>query len=62
MNDFEKSFSNFIDSNDCERTEEMCKIAMYTMARNAFMAGWKAAGGRIKTNTRSDREPELHKK
>jgi len=40
-NDFEKAFSDFLDCQEYDQAEG----ALFTMARIAFIAGWKAAGG-----------------
>lgn len=39
--DFEKSFSDFLDSCEYDQAEE----ALFSMVRIAYIAGWKAAGG-----------------
>lgn len=39
--EFEKSFSDFLDSKEYDQAEE----ALFSMARIAYIAGWKAAGG-----------------
>ena len=43
MQDFELSFSNFIDS-DCKEYDRAYD-AILTLARKAFKEGWLAAGG-----------------
>lgn len=39
--DFEKAFSDFLDSEVYDRGED----ALFALIRAAFIAGWKAAGG-----------------
>ena len=42
-NDFEKAFDDFLGSEVYDRGED----ALFTLARTAFIAGWKAAGGEL---------------
>lgn len=39
--DFEGAFSDFLDSEEYDKIEE----AIFRLARSAFEAGWRAAGG-----------------
>ena len=43
MPDFEKSFSDFLDSKEYDKSEE----ALFSMLRIAYKAGWLAAGGEL---------------
>jgi len=49
MKDFEGAFSEFIDQNGYDNAEEsifsQVKDAMYAIVREAYKAGWLAAGG-----------------
>ena len=50
---FEKTFSDFLDSSEYDTTEE----ALFSMIRRAYIAGWKAAGGDVaaaEEKTKSD--------
>ena len=40
-NEFEESFSEFLESHTYDEAEEW----LFTLLRGAFAAGWKAAGG-----------------
>ena len=40
-NDFEEAFGDFLESEIYDRGEDV----LFTLAREAFAAGWKAAGG-----------------
>ncbi len=40
-NAFEEAFGDFLDSREYDKIEE----AIFQLARSAFQAGWKAAGG-----------------
>lgn len=42
-NNFEEAFGNFLDTREYDRIEE----AIFKFAREAFEAGWKAAGGGV---------------
>ena len=41
MDDFEAAFSDYLDSQEGDEAE----AALFTVMRNAFRAGWRAAGG-----------------
>jgi len=43
MQDFEKSFSEFLDSKEYDKSEE----ALFSMLRIAYKVGWLAAGGEL---------------
>jgi len=43
MQDFEGSFSTFIDGTEYDKAEE----AIFALVRMAFKAGWLAAGGEL---------------
>ena len=43
--DFEKAFSDFLDNSDYDKAEEF----IFALARAAFTAGWRAAGGQNST-------------
>ena len=47
-NDFEKSFSSFLETRDYDQASE----ALFTIVRSAYLAGWKAAGGEPPTEHR----------
>ena len=40
-NDFEKSFSDFLETHAYDQASEL----LFALIRNAYLAGWKAAGG-----------------
>ena len=39
--DFEKSFSDFLESKGCDKMQD----TVFTLLRQAYLAGWTAAGG-----------------
>jgi len=43
MPDFEQSFSEFLDSSECEREHEKMQSTLFSMVRMAFESGWRAA-------------------
>ena len=47
MVDFEKAFSDFIDSNEYDKADEAFTAMLFTTARSSYMAGWLAAGGEM---------------
>lgn len=47
-NQFEKAFSDFLDGSDYDKAEEF----IFALARAAFTAGWRAAGGQNSTPRR----------
>ena len=57
MQDFEKSFSDFLDGKEYDESEE----ALFSMLRIAYKAGWLAAGGTLadtQKNQADDNENE----
>ncbi len=42
-NRFEQAFGEYLDSTECDEIED----TLFTAIRNAFLAGWKAAGGSL---------------
>lgn len=44
-NKFEQAFGDYVDSMEYE---EICN-ELFAMTRNAFLAGWRAAGGSLPT-------------
>jgi len=48
MQDFELSFSNFLDDTEYDKAES----AVFSLVRMAFKAGWLAAGGETPSPTR----------
>ena len=57
MQDFEKSFSDFLDSKEYDKSEE----ALFSMLRIAYKAGWVAAGG-VLPDSQESNETDKDKK
>lgn len=53
--DFEEAFSEFIDDRECEHAQRF----LFSIIRNAFLAGWTSAGGKAPYQTRQNSCPEL---
>jgi len=54
MQDFEGSFSTFIDGTEYDKAED----AIFSLVRTAFKAGWLAAGGELpKSQDVADKTP-----
>ena len=47
-NDFEKTFSDFLESHAYDQASE----ALFAIVRSAYLAGWKAAGGPLPTEAK----------
>ena len=47
-NDFEKSFSDFLETKEYDQATEI----LFSLMRSAFLAGWIAAGGEPPTEHR----------
>jgi uncharacterized phage-like protein YoqJ len=51
MVDFEKGFSDFIDSEQYDKADEAVMEMLFSVARSSFKAGWVAAGGEAPQTT-----------
>ena len=47
-NDFEKSFSDFLETREFDQASEI----LFSLMRSAYLAGWIAAGGEPPTENR----------
>jgi len=62
MADFEKSFGDFLESDEYDKLEESEREqlggVMFAMLRSAYKAGWVAAGGELPTTASENKETE----
>jgi hypothetical protein len=57
MQDFEKSFEGYLESNK----HEVAESALLTIVRTAYTAGWSAAGGESPPSNKAGNQPDAEK-